>query len=546
MRLHLIPALVLVLASGRPAATAPAVPRLTPKEVADWRADLELLLHELPARHANAFHAVSRERFTSAVHALERRLPALARYQAIVGLMRVVAMVGDGHTALNPFFVPTGFRRYPVRLYAFEDGIGVRSADSAHADLLGARVVRIGRVSAEAALDSVETVLSHENPWFARRYGADLLGVAEILGALGLVPDMDRAEFELERDGRRWTATLSPEPFEPHGHGGGVPGPPSDWMDASPRGDSLPLWLQQPGRPYWFTWLEDSRTVYICYRAVVNMDHDPNAAFFHRAFATADSLQARQVVLDIRDNSGGEGYYNRFLVREILARPDLDRPDRLFVIIGGRTYSAAQLLVNELAELASATFVGEPTGSPINIYGDAEPLALPRTGLEIFYSRSYWSQNPEDPRDAFTPAWYTPLTLADYRAGRDPALAAVLTPAGPPLADRLVAAAGDPAALAAVIGDARSQEVNRFRNIEAEVNTAGYSLLNGNRVEDAVRVLRANAEAYPRSANAFDSLGDALARAGRRDDAIAAYRQALALDPTFLPSRESLKRLTGS
>ena len=56
-------------------------------------------------------------------------------------------------------------------------------------------------------------------------------------------------------------------------------------------------------------------------------------------------------------------------------------------------------------------------------------------------------------------------------------------------------------------------------------------------------VFRRNTEIFPRSANAFDSYGEALARAEKKDDAIAAYRKALQLDPRQFSARDALVRL---
>ena len=66
-------------------------------------------------------------------------------FQDIVELMRIVAMVGDGHTALAPEFDERiGFHRFPIQLYDFYDGLFIISADSAHANLFGAKVITIG------------------------------------------------------------------------------------------------------------------------------------------------------------------------------------------------------------------------------------------------------------------------------------------------------------------------------------------------------------------------------------------------------------------
>ena len=47
----------------------------------------------------------------------------------------------------------------------------------------------------------------------------------------------------------------------------------------------------------------------------------------------------------------------------------------------------------------------------------------------------------------------------------------------------------------------------------------------------AVAIFELNAEAFPGSWNVWDSLGEALASAGRRDEAIRCYERALELDP---------------
>ena len=84
-----------------------------------------------------------------------------------------------------------------------------------------------------------------------------------------------------------------------------------------------------------------------------------------------------------------------------------------------------------------------------------------------------------------------------------------------------------------------------FVNVEGPMNSLGYELLAASRLDAAVTVFELNAEAHPRSANVYDSLGDGYRAKGDRDAAIAAYRKALEVDPNFGPSRESLASLLG-
>ena len=78
---------------------------------------------------------------------------------------------------------------------------------------------------------------------------------------------------------------------------------------------------------------------------------------------------------------------------------------------------------------------------------------------------------------------------------------------------------------------------------EAELNGFGYFLLGEKHVDEALRVFRMNAGAFPNSANAHDSLGEAYEIAGNKAEAINAYEQALKLDPEFTHAKDALRKL---
>ncbi|HUP19554.1 MAG TPA: amidohydrolase family protein [Gemmatimonadota bacterium] len=79
--------------------------------------------------------------------------------------------------------------------------------------------------------------------------------------------------------------------------------------------------------------------------------------------------------------------------------------------------------------------------------------------------------------------------------------------------------------------------------VEAAVNRAGYRLLGSGRVDEAVAVLALNAEAFPASANVWDSLAEAHMTRGDRERAIQLYRRSLELDPENENARERLVEL---
>ena len=67
---------------------------------------------ELEQRHPNPYRAVSREEFNRAADELARRAPALTRDQQVVGVMRLLAMLGerDGHSGIHPLSPIAGQR----------------------------------------------------------------------------------------------------------------------------------------------------------------------------------------------------------------------------------------------------------------------------------------------------------------------------------------------------------------------------------------------------------------------------------------------------
>ncbi|OUJ70027.1 alpha/beta hydrolase-fold protein [Hymenobacter crusticola] len=64
---------------------------------------------------------------------------------------------------------------------------------------------------------------------------------------------------------------------------------------------------------------------------------------------------------------------------------------------------------------------------------------------------------------------------------------------------------------------------------EQLLNSLGYSYLSRHQPQKALVLFQRNVANYPRSANAYDSLGDAYAQQGNKRQALAAYQQALAL-----------------
>ncbi|MBN1825503.1 MAG: class A beta-lactamase-related serine hydrolase [Candidatus Eisenbacteria bacterium] len=89
----------------------------------------------------------------------------------------------------------------------------------------------------------------------------------------------------------------------------------------------------------------------------------------------------------------------------------------------------------------------------------------------------------------------------------------------------------------------RVSEPERYDFGENELNGLGYALFGDGRTDEAIALFALNAEMFPESANAYDSLAEALAARGEIERAVEMYGRALAVDPGFEHAAEMLKRL---
>ena len=78
---------------------------------------------------------------------------------------------------------------------------------------------------------------------------------------------------------------------------------------------------------------------------------------------------------------------------------------------------------------------------------------------------------------------------------------------------------------------------------ESELNGLGYRLLQAKKVKEAIEIFKLNVEAYPHSANSYDSLAESYMVNGDNELAIQNYKKSLELDPQNLNAVEMLKKL---
>jgi hypothetical protein len=262
-----------------------------------WRQDLQYLAAALPKTHPNLFAQMTQADFTQAIAQLNDAIPSKADYEIIVEMARIVALAGDGHTSLDLRQNRAVFRSYPLRLYWFDDGLYVIEAAVNNYRALGRKLVQIGDTPIDQAYAAVSTLISHENDRWVKFLSPDYLTTPEILRALHIAPDLDRASFAFEdTDGSRFTLDLAAPPRGDTVTSLGVP------HKARP---APPLYRRNRSLWYWFDYLPDTKLLYLKYDVCASTPTLPFPDFASQVGDFVNSHDAQYYVLDLRNNEGG-------------------------------------------------------------------------------------------------------------------------------------------------------------------------------------------------------------------------------------------------
>jgi tetratricopeptide (TPR) repeat protein len=397
-----------------------------------WRGDFDYLVREIKRRAYDPFRIVSEAKFEAEAETLRQAIPALTDAQIMVGMAKLVGLLGDGHAGVFAGEERRDLQReLPVGFYLFAEGLFVIAAHPRYEELLGAQVLKIGELETNAILTAVEPLICRdgENEFWVKHVAANLVRDLTILYALGTIASQERVMLTVrDREGRIRTIEAAADSVEATDRPPRIFDRPDDWITfAETLPAPLPLYLKNVRTPYWFEYLVDDRVVYFQFNSVRDHPREPLANFGRRLFAFVDDHPVEKLVVDLRWNGGGNTYLEMPLLHELIGSRTINRRGRLFVIIGRRTFSAAQNFATLIDRHTEAIFVGEPTGSAPTFVGETVEFQLPYSKLWANVSDLLWQSGwPTDYRRFLAPTIYTPPTFADYRVNRDAALETIL------------------------------------------------------------------------------------------------------------------------
>lgn len=504
-----------------------------------WQEDLKFFKKTVLQDYPFLFKKTTAKEFDAAVEKLNSEIPNLQDHEIVVGIARIISMFKYGHTDISFSQDPFTFSQLPFNLYHFNDGVYIQGTHKDYKNALGAKVVAVESTPIEKALEAIYPVVPVENEQFFKAFGLNYLKHPEVLHAQKITSTLKSSiELTLEKDSKTFKQSFNALP-----KGERVPVTYSlvkqegDWLEARNQNET-PYYLKNLDKIYYYEYLADEKTVYVRHSQIQDDPSEAIPAFYKRVFDFIDNNDVEKLVIDVRLNGGGNNYKNKPIITGIIQSEKINKVGKLFVIIGRRTFSASQNLVNEMSNYTNAIFVGEPTAENINFYGDNRTVTLPNSKIPTYLSFAWWQDKPQwENADWLAPHTAVDMSFEQYKTNQDPVLEAALSYSGegyvlnPMQYMTELFTTGQIEKLKTEAARMVKDEKYKFFDFEGEFNKAGYNVLGSGQTKEALFIFQMVADLFPESANAWDSLAEGYLKAGDKEKALEYYYKALKMDP---------------
>jgi hypothetical protein len=505
----------------------------------EWQEDLRFLQNLVHQDYPFLFKKITVQEFDDKVELFYKDIPNMDEHEILVGFKRIVSSFAYGHTVMPLNGDRINFHRLPMNLYSFSNGIYVEGVQKSDQNIAGAKVLELEGVPIEDVLSAVKPVVPVENDQFYKAYGINSLLVPEILHAQGITRDLKvDLDIKFEKDGRVFNKIISSVQNAEIPSNYGFTNNSDDWQSMRSQ-ESTPHYLRFLDKKYYKTFLPENKSVYVRYSSVTHDRGETIHDFYDRVFEFIDTTDVEKLILDVRLNGGGNNFNNKILITKIIESSKINKVGKFFVVIGRRTFSACQNLINELENYTNVIFVGEPSAENLNFYGDNRVETLPNSDLPLYLSWAWWQDMPEWQNAEWTEP-HLPVTISsyDYQSNKDPILQRVLDfeqddfildPVNY-LSELFISREID--LLASEARRLVADPDYAFVDFQEEFDKIGLMLLNSKQLDGAMFVFNMNTELFPDSTKSLYYLGETLFATGKSVDALGIFQAVVSKDAT--------------
>ena len=391
---------------------------LAPQKVREWREDITFYRSALAEHHIDLYHTASKAHFDEELDRLVARLPELNEFEVVFEMMRITRLVGDGHTQFPVMAGP--HQHFPLKFRIVNGDVRVFATSDAYGQYLGAELVSIDGVPIDAVLETLSpAVQPAENEYGLLHSLAFHLTVDNILYGAGITDEYGSARFVFATpDGQ-----IAPEQINSVSMGDFL----SQTTNVIERRSPFPEPDLALSDSLWLSTDQASRTAYLYFSSYPDLED--MTLFAQSVSRHLETNEIRNLIIDLRDNGGGDFYVGLALSSPILMTDSLDWNQGIYVLTGRATYSAAMTNAVHYRQLLNARLVGEPTGGNPVAYSELGSFHLPNSGRMVTFSERYYRLQTEVTHGVQPDVFIQP-SRDDFLAGSDAALDWVLSDIG--------------------------------------------------------------------------------------------------------------------
>lgn len=375
-----------------------------------WIEDIDFLRDNLIEKHCNLFCNIKKKEFLTYVNNLKEEINNLDFNDMKVELSRIVASIGDAHTAIAfpvKYFIP-------VEFYYFKDGVYI-TEDLYGNNIKNHKVLKISDMRIEEVLETLKEIISYENESFFKHNVVQYLKATEVLYGALVIDNINEVTMTLEDlEGNIKTKTIKALDREE------LKQTIKKKKEISPM--EAPLYRRNKDKLYWREYIKSNKTLYLKYNSCREMEGLSVAEFIRDTIEFIENNYIERLVIDFRDNLGGDSTLFDPFIEYVKHNSKLNKKHNLFIIIGRKTFSSALLNVYELKNNTKALIIGEATGGKPNCYGEIKRFNLPSSGFSVSYSTKFYKLIDDDQVKTLLPDIMIEETIEDFINNRDPVM----------------------------------------------------------------------------------------------------------------------------
>lgn len=342
----------------------------------NWKEDLKIYKTSLEQKHIDVYHSITKDNFTNEWQKIYNNVESLSDFEIILKLMRLTRRINDGHTSVSLRNLST--HRFPFEIEWIENKWYVVKTLNKNKQILKTTLESINGIPIDTVTQKISEIAQFvENEYSLKDRTGRYITIAELLFNLNLIDSTNEATFSFRKNNNELINlelnTITNDIWENSN---------LSMVTLTVPEITIP---NNINRDLWFTSISDTKAVYINFESYPTFEE--MQVFGEQLISYIQENKTKQVIIDMRENGGGDLYVGTVLAYALNLADSIDWKNGVFVLTSHKTFSAATSNAALFKQLLNAKVIGQPTGSNPNGYQDMDSFILPNSKLVITYSK---------------------------------------------------------------------------------------------------------------------------------------------------------------